>query len=214
MPSLRTLLYLQRTFTLHTLLSLLLVPLVLPPSSPAQNPTPQPQQQEQEQYQLVVLQQLAALDVEVMKGAQVCARDCWIEEGKSSRYYFVSLEKKRGTACWIATMRKDDRQIVASPAGLCSSFSAFYWSSFTAKPTDANAKESLFSNTESSLPPVQPESCNGLLSVVECLKALSGMAKCKAPGLDGPLAEFYLRFGMFLGRLLLTSLTLVMLLGP
>ena len=28
-----------------------------------------------------VLQQLAALDVEVTKGAQVRARECWIEEG-------------------------------------------------------------------------------------------------------------------------------------
>ena len=97
-------------------------------------------------------------------------------------------------------MRNDDGQIVASPKGLCSSFSTFYSSLFTAKPTDANAQESLLSKVESSLPPVQSESCNGLLLVVECFEALSGMAKRKAPGMDGPPAGFYLKFWHVLGQ--------------
>ena len=43
-----------------------------------------------------VLQQLATLDVEVAKGAQVRAQARWIEEGESSSSYFFRLEKKRG----------------------------------------------------------------------------------------------------------------------
>ena len=48
-----------------------------------------------ETYQSV-LHQLAELDVEVAKGAQVCARARWIEESESSSTYFFRLEKKRG----------------------------------------------------------------------------------------------------------------------
>ena len=130
-----------------------------------------------------VLQQLAALDVEVAKGAQVCARARWIEEGDTSSSYFFRLENKHGSARWIAAVRNDDGQIVGSPEGLCSSFSTFYLSVFPAEPTDPIAQESLLSNVESSLPPAQLESCEGLLSGEECFEALSGMAKRKTPGL-------------------------------
>ena len=147
-----------------------------------------------------VLQQLAALDVEVAKGAQVCAWARWIEEGETSSSYFFRLEKKRGSDRWIAAVRNDDGQIVASPEGLCSSFSTFYSSLFTAEPTDPIAQESLLSNVESSLLPTQSESCEGLLSVEECLEALSGMTKRKALGLDGLPAEFYLKLWHVLGQ--------------
>ena len=147
-----------------------------------------------------VLQQLAALDVEVAKGAQVCAWARWIEEGETCSSYFFCLEKKRGSDRWIAAMRNDDGQIVASPEGLCSSFSTFYLPLFTAEPTDPIAQESLLSNVESSLLPTQLESCEGLLSVEECLEALSGMTKRKALGLDGLPAEFYLKLWHVLGQ--------------
>ena len=147
-----------------------------------------------------VLQQLAALDVEVAKGAQVCAWARWIEEGETSSSYFFRLEKKRGSDRWIAAERNDDGQIVASPEGLCSSFFTFYSSLFTAEPTDPIAQESLLSNVESSLLPAQSESCEGLLSVEECLEALSGMTKRKALGLDGLPAEFYLKLWHVLGQ--------------
>ena len=78
-------------------------------------------------------------------------------------------------------------------------FSAFYSSLFTAEPTDANAQESVLSNIESLLP-LQSESRDGLLLVLECLEALSGMAKRKTPGLHGLPAEFYLKFWHVLGQ--------------
>ena len=143
-----------------------------------------------------VLQQLAALDTEVAKGAQVRAQARWIEEGESSSSYFFRLEKKRGADRWIAAVRTDDGRIVTSPEDLCTSFSSL----FSAEPTDADAQESLLDNIESSLPTAQSESCEGLLSVEECFEALSGMARRKAPGLDGLPAEFYLKFWHVLGQ--------------
>ena len=100
----------------------------------------------------------------------------------------------------IAAVRTVDGQIVVSPEDLCGSFSSFYSSLFSAEPTDADAQESLLDNIESSLSTIQSESCEGLLSVEECFEALSGMAKRKAPGLDGLPAEFYLKFWHVLGQ--------------
>ena len=147
-----------------------------------------------------VLAQLATLDVEVAKGAQVRARAQWIEEGESSSAYFFRLEKKPGADRWIAAVRNPDDQIVTSPEDLCASFSSFYSSLFTAAPTDADAQESLLDNLQSSLPESQSESCEGFLSTEECFEALSGMAKRKAPGLDGLPAEFYLKLWPVLGQ--------------
>lgn len=82
-------------------------------------------------------------------------------------------------------------------------FPPFIRPSFSAEPTDAGAQESLLDNIESSLLAVQSESCEGLSSIEECFKVLSGMAKRKAPGLDGLPAEFYLKFCHVLGQDLL-----------
>ena len=128
------------------------------------------------------------------------ARARWIEEGQSSSSYFFRLEKKRGVDRQIAAVWTIDGRIVASPEDLCGSFSSFYSSLFSTEPTDADAQESLLDNIESSLYTIQSESCEGLLSVEECFEALSGMAKSKAPHLDGLPAEFYLKFCHVLGQ--------------
>ena len=52
----------------------------------------------------------------------------------------------------------------------------------------------LLGNISSSLSSVQAAVCEGFLSLDECFSALSGMAKRKAPGLDGLPAEFYVKF--------------------
>ena len=152
-----------------------------------------------ETYQSV-LHQLAELDVEVAKGAQVRARARWIEEGESSSAYFFRLEKKCGADRWISAIRNDDGTIVSAPDDLCLSFSSFSSSLFTASLTDASAQESLLGNVVSSLPGDQSDSCEGLLTVDECFAALVGMARRKARGSDGLPAEFYLKFWAVLGE--------------
>ena len=50
--------------------------------------------------------------------------------------------------------------------------------------------------------------CEGPLSPAECLDALQGMARGKAPGLDGLPMEFYLKFWPVLGSDLVNVLNL------
>lgn len=146
-----------------------------------------------------VLGELAALDLDAAKGAQIRARARWVEEGETSSAYFFRLEKKRGADRWISALRDEDGSIVSSPADLCLSFSSFYSSLFTSSPTDPVAQQELLSNVSSTLSPGQALECEGSLTVDECHKALIGMAHHKAPGLDGFPMEFYVKFWSVLG---------------
>ena len=146
-----------------------------------------------------VLGELAALDLDAAKGAQIRARARWVEEGETSSAYFFRLEKKRGADRWISALRDEDGSIVSSPADLCLSFSSFYSSLFTSSPTDPVAQQELLSNVSSTLSPGQALECEGSLTVDECHKALIGMAHRKAPGLDGFPMEFYVKFWSVLG---------------
>ena len=149
---------------------------------------------------LSVLQQLAALDLEVAKGAQVRARARWIEMGESSRSYFFRLEKKCGADSWIVVVRADDGRIVASPKDVCSSFSSFCSSIFSAEPTDAGAQESLLDNIESKKKSSRlclPSSRSLAKFYCQLRNILSRCLEWLSAGLP---AEFYLKFWHVLGQ--------------
>ena len=143
--------------------------------------------------------ELANLDLIAARGAQVRSRARWIEDGETSSAYFFRLEKKCGADRWISAIKLEDGTIVSSPADLCAAFADFYTSLFSATPTDPVVRDSLLSNVASSLPPDMAALCEGHLSSAECFTALQGMARRKAPGLDGLPMEFYLRFWSVLG---------------
>ena len=145
------------------------------------------------------LAELAKLDLEAARGAQIRPRARWVEEGECSSAYFFRLERKCGADRWISAIKLDDGTIVSFPVELCASFAAFYSSLFSASPTDPGVHDSLLSNVSSSLPPAMAALCEGHLSVAECLTALQGMATHKAPGLDGLPMEFYVKFWPILG---------------
>ena len=146
-----------------------------------------------------VLSSLAKLDSDAAAGAQVRSRIRWVEEGESSTAYFFRLERKNQADRWISALRESDGTIVSSPVGLCSSFASFYKSLFSAEATDSSVQAALIANLPSALSPGQASQCEGHLSVSECFAALQGMARRKAPGLDGLPMEFYLKFWSVMG---------------
>ena len=152
------------------------------------------------------LSQIARLDLQKAKGAQIHSRICWTEEGETSSAYFFRLERKRAADSWISALRESDGCITSSPTDLCRSFASFYSSLFTASPTDPVAQESLLSNVSSVLSPDQAKLCEGPLTVGECQAALLGMAKRKAPWLDRLPMEFYTHFWHVLGSALVDTL--------
>ena len=153
-----------------------------------------------------VLAQLAKMDLESARGAQVRSRIRWVEEGESSTAYFFRLEKKNHADRWISALRESDGTIVSSPGDLCRSFASFYMSLFTADVTDPSVQASLLANLPSALSSDQASQCEGHLSTDECFMALQGMARRKAPGLDGLPMEFYLKFWNVVGADLVSVL--------
>ena len=145
------------------------------------------------------LSELAVLDSEAARGAQVRARVRWVEESEISSSYFFRLEKKRSADHWISALRESDGSIVSFPADLCRSMSSFYLDLFTASNTDPCAQSALLGNLSSVLPGDQVALCEGHLSAMEVSSALLGMARCKAPRLDGLPVEFYVKFWDVLG---------------
>ena len=75
---------------------------------------------------LSTLSGLRAMDVEVARGAQVCAWSRWVEKGESSSAYFFRLEKKNGTDPNILALRAGDGTLVTDKDGLCAVFRSFY----------------------------------------------------------------------------------------
>ena len=116
-----------------------------------------------------------------------------------SSAFFCRLEKKRSMDSGVSALRLPNDSIVSDPADLCSSFSDFYSSLYSASETDASAQDALLANLPTPLPPEKSDLCEGLLSAEECHLALVGMAKGKAPGSEGLPAEFYCKFWDLLG---------------
>ena len=106
-----------------------------------------------------VLKQIAELDLEAARGAQVRSRIRWVEEGETSSANFLRLEKKNAADRWVAALREDDGTIVSSPQDLCRSFASFYTSLFTAEATDETVQASLIGNLPSSLSSEQASQC-------------------------------------------------------
>ena len=119
--------------------------------------------------------------------------------GEISSSYFFRFEKKPSADRWISALRESDGSIVSSPADLCRSLSSFYFDLFTASDTDPCAQSALLGNLSSVLPGDQAALCGGHLSATEVSSALLGMARRKAPGLDGLAVEFYVKFWDVLG---------------
>ena len=142
---------------------------------------------------------IAALDLEEARGAQTRSRARWCEEGESSSSYFFRLEKKRQKESHISGIHLPDKSVVSDLPGLLHGWSAFYKSLFSSIDTDLVAQEDLLANVESTLNKEDSELCEGPLSLEEAHCALSGMARRKAPGLDGFPMEFYLSFWHLLG---------------
>ena len=89
---------------------------------------------------------------------------------------------------------------------MCRCFGSFHSSFFTAALTDPVLQAPFLGKLLSALDQEQAALCEGLLTPEDCLTALHGMARRKAPGLDGLPMEFYVKFWNVLGADLVSVL--------
>ena len=107
---------------------------------------------------------------------------------------------------WISALRDRDDSIISSPRDLCASLSSFYSDIFSASLVDPHIQAELLENLSSPLSGDQSSLCEGHLSMEEVLSSLCGMARPKAPGLDGLPMDFYLKFWSVMGSDLVSVL--------
>ena len=72
------------------------------------------------------LAEIARVDIEVPRGAQVRACARWVEAGKTSSPFFLLLKKKQTADRFFAKLRAGDGSIVSRTDDLCLTFSSFY----------------------------------------------------------------------------------------
>ena len=140
------------------------------------------------------LSEIARIDHEAAKGAQVRAQVHWLEEGETSSAFFFRLGKNQMADRWVSALTGSDGVVFSDMDNIRRVLSSFYSSLFSEEDVDLAGRDSLLANLVSTLSPQEAEICEGPLTVAECHQVLPGMARRKAPGSDGLPAEFCIRF--------------------
>ena len=123
------------------------------------------------------LSEIARIDREAAKGAQVRAQVQWVEEGETSSAFFFRLGKKEMADRWVSALRGSDDLVYSDMDGIRRVLSSFYSSLFSAEDVDLAARASLLGNLVTSLSHQQAETCEGPRTVAECHQALLGMVR-------------------------------------
>ena len=138
--------------------------------------------------------------------AYIRSRAKWLESGEKSSY-FLNLEKQHQSANCIVKLVNDEGDVALADTKILDQLKSFYsklYSSNDPKSLDIeNYLEKL--NLYHALSETDSDSCEGLITIEECEKALSKMDGNKSPRLDGLSTEFYKAFWNELGDLIVDS---------
>jgi hypothetical protein len=74
----------------------------------------------------------------------------------------------------------------------------YYTKLFTAEVFNVAAHDDVLSQLTRTLSKAEAESCEGLLAIQECKRALDGMSRGKTPGSDGFPCNFIYPSGLYL----------------
>ena len=97
-------------------------------------------------------------------------------------------------------MTKENLDTVSEPQDLLKETYNFYKSLYSAQPCIEQARNQFLTAAIPSLPVDACESCEGLITEEELLKAVKSMENNKSPGFDGLTTNFYKHFGPILNE--------------
>ena len=143
------------------------------------------------------------------KGSILRARCRWYNEREKNTKYFLNLEKGHFKQSAITQLKVDDENFVTTDKEILNPCEAFYRNLYSSKIDSPNGKyDHIFfeASTVKKLNQLVQDSCEGLLTKTECLKALKEMDSNKTPGSDGLPAEFYKMFWNDIADFLLGSI--------
>ena len=147
------------------------------------------------------------------KGAIIRSRVKWYNEGEKNSKYFLQMERRHYKRKNISSLKRTDGSILNSDKEILEECVNFYGELFSSKMENTSHKKlkelsKEFFPVENSvqLSEEQKESCEGPLTVDECLNALKTMKSGKSPGSDGFPSEFYKVFWADISMLLLKAI--------
>ncbi|CAB4014514.1 Hypothetical predicted protein [Paramuricea clavata] len=106
----------------------------------------------------------------------------------------METEKRRAVKKTCHALRTSDGRRGTEQDDISKEQVRFYKELYSKVPTDKVAQDRLLNLLDRKLTNEQRDSCEGQLTVGECLVAVESMANVKTPGSDGLPKEFYLSF--------------------
>ena len=136
----------------------------------------------------------------------------WYNDGERNTKYFHSLEKRHFNSKTIRSLKTESNTNISTDSEILTEAKNFYESFYTSRIGHDFSNEgdnTFFSDVnDSKLSYNQKMSCEGPLTLAECLESLKTMKAGKSPGTDGIRAEFYKVFWNDVSLYLLASLNL------
>ena len=106
----------------------------------------------------------------------------------------------------ITSLKVNDHTKLTNPTEILEEQERFFKHICTSKNTNPNGSEFIeFFNTENVLSEETAKTCEGIMSIDGCKRALVMMESNKTPGIDGLTSEFYRYFWNAVGKFMVES---------
>ena len=141
------------------------------------------------------------------KGAIIRSRASWYEKGEKNTKYFLSLESHKKAKSCVRKVFTKNGTLSSDPKIIMNELEDFYTGLYDSEDNLPDYANLFLRHSE--IPKLSPEkasTCEGKLTVEECLQSLQSFKENKSPGNDGLTVEFYKTFWGILGELLVESL--------
>ena len=112
-----------------------------------------------------------------------------VENSEKNSKYFASLEKKWSESNTLTRLLFNDT-INTNQKEILQEAESYYKNFYDKKETQ-NSRINFFDDSIKKLDETEKQTCEGLITELECAKALKGMQNNKSPGSDGITVEFY-----------------------
>ena len=119
-------------------------------------------------------------------GTIIRSRARWYEFGEKNSKYFYNLEKANQRKKHVTSLKINDDTKLIDPKEILQEKERFFKQIYTSRNTNPNGSEFIeFFNAENALSEETAKTCEGVMSVDECERALMTMESNKTPGTDG-----------------------------
>ena len=155
-----------------------------------------------------VKKKLAKIVANKTQGTIVRSKAQWYEFGEKNNKYFYNLEKRNHKRKHITLLKKEDGSVLHNPKEILDEEEAFFREIYRSKGVSPDSE--IFQHFYDSdglkkLNTEEAESCEGLLTLQECVNSLTHFKNNKTPGSDGFTIEFYRSFWDVIGQIMVDS---------